>query len=179
MRTHFLVYPKLQLTHLAWILGAVSVSLVFGYVAFESVVATAFPPDLVPSESFLALRHQLRTGFAVLLVIILVAVGIETYFYFHRVVGPLAAIEKSLRRMRAGDYGYPLHLRESDQLHELATLFEETRAVIRSRMEEYDRDVASLAEELGRVASDGKPEAIAALREKLNRVRRQAETKAA
>lgn len=127
MRKHFLIKPKIQLLHLALTLGALTLSILIGYIFVESTLATSNLPSLVSSGEWHALRHNLRWGFFIVFIVLLIAVGIEHLLFFHSIVGPLYALENALKRMIKGELNDPVHIRESDQLKDLVDSFEVLR----------------------------------------------------
>lgn len=134
MRRHFLVKPKIQLLHLALILGALTLSILVGYIFVESTLASHLVDKLTAAE-WMQLRNDLRWGFCVVFLILLCAVGIEHFLFFHSIVGPLFAMENSVKRMLKGEYGDPVHVRDTDQLQDLVQSFEELRKKIKAEAE--------------------------------------------
>lgn len=174
MRKHFLVKPRLQLKYLMWTLGAILLSFGLGYLLFESMVNAAMRDGLIREADWLVIRGDLRLGFAVVLVMLLAAVGIENYFLVHTIVGPLVALEKGLRKITKGDYSDPVKIRDSDQLAELVGAFEEMKLSLRSR--ENARPVAPLVAEIDAMVKMAVGESLEPLRRKLDDLKKRLQT---
>ena len=95
MRKTFLIKPKLQTLYLAWILGAVFVISFVGYLGLEQVLARSVSSGLMDRGVWENLRFSLRLGYALIVTILMAVTGIEYFFLFHRIVGPLYALEKA------------------------------------------------------------------------------------
>jgi len=179
MRKHFLIKPKLQLTHLAWVLGVILVAAIMGYVLFEMVLAKVVAPEIQVSAGWMELRNSLRLGFGLLLFILISAIGIENYLFFHRIIGPIYALEKGLKRLAQGDFSESIHVRESDELKELVQVFESVKESLQSRLQTQDEMLRRISEELDLVLKNTTPENIESLQQKLKSIREEVEKKAA
>src|SRR5882672_11836375 len=113
MRKRFLVKPGLQLKHLFWTLLIVVVCVGAGYSLFETRLTAAIANGSVDLAHWPQLQDTMRLGFCILLLILLVEIGIENYFYFHKVVGPIYALEKGLRRLAQGEFSDVIRIRDS------------------------------------------------------------------
>jgi len=179
MRKSFLVRPKLQIRHLVWTVGSVSISFIVGYILFESMVSAAIQNGDLGPEEWMAVKSSLRIGFSVVLVFLLAAVGLENFLFFHRIVGPLYALEKGLKRMAEGDFEDAVMVRESDELKDLVASFEEMKAKIFRRITSNEELARKMARELDKIMANISVENIPHLRQKLKEIREQVEKKAA
>lgn len=179
MRKKFLVKPALQFRHLSLTLGVVLLSFVACYVLFETRVAAAISQGVLDQSSWLILRNHLRIGFFGMLVLLLVGIGLENYFFFHTIAGPIYALEKGLRRLAKGDYRDVTRIRETDQLGEVIEAFEDMKQKILVRMETHEKTAQLLAQEIDRLLVNTSIQNIEALRKRLQEIRTQVETKAA
>jgi len=179
MRKKFLVKPRLQLSHLAWTVATVAVSCVIAYFVFESMVSSAFLHGGLPSQNWMLLRPHLRTGFFVMLVILLGAIGIESYLLFHRFIGPLYALEKGLKKLSEGDWNYVTKIREYDQLSDLIKVFAEMKEEMKARFETQEKAAQMLAKELDRVLRETSKANVIELRDRLVEIRNQMRKEAA
>ncbi len=179
MRKKFLVNPALQFKHLFLTLVVVTVSFVACYVLFERQVAAAVSTTVLNQESWEILRAQLRMGFAATLLLLLIGIGIENYFFFHTIAGPVYALEKGLKRLAEGDFKGTMRIRETDQLGELIEAFEEMKRQILLRMENQEKTAQVLAQELERLLTNASPENIDTLRRRIKEIRGSSENKAA
>lgn len=179
MRKKFLIKPLLQIRHLIWTLSIIFVGLVTCYVVFEAMVENAVISGPLTLEQWIAMREQLRMGFGLTTLILLFAVGFENYLFFHRVVGPIYALEKGLRRLTQGDYHDETHIREYDELKEVIKAFEDMKRQIVSKIELQERTALLLASELDQILVNTSPDNIKHLKTKLKEIREQVERKAA
>lgn len=165
--------------HLLWTLSIIFVGLVTSYVVFEAMVESAVMNGPLTLEQWVVIREQLRMGFALTALILLFAVGFENYLFFHRVVGPIYALEKGLRRLTQGEYHDETHVREYDELKEVIKAFEDMKRQIVSKIELQERTALLLAAELDRILVNTSPDNIKTLKTKLKEIRDQVERKAA
>lgn len=179
MRKKFLVKPILQLRHLALTLGVVLVSFVACYVLFETRVAEAVSHGALDQAGWLLLRGHLRLGFFCTLVLLLAGIGLEHYFFFHTIAGPIYALEKGLKRLAAGDFRDVTRIRDSDQLGEVIETFEDMKKQILIRMENHEKTAHLLAQEIDRLLANTSAQNIEDLRRRLKEIRGQVENKAA
>ncbi len=77
MRKRFLVKPALQLKHLAWTLSVVLLAFAACYLLFERQVTAALSHGVLDQTAWLLVRTQLRFGFSVALLVLLIGVGLE------------------------------------------------------------------------------------------------------
>ncbi len=179
MRKKFLVKPSLQLKHLMLTLVVVLISFVACYLLFERQVALAVADSALDSASWLVLRSSLRVGFACTLVLLLAGIGLENYFFFHTIAGPIYALEKGLKRLASGDFQDVTRIRETDQLSEVIEAFEEMKKQILLRIESHEKTAQLLAQELDRLLVNTSAENIETLRKRLKEIRINVENKAA
>jgi methyl-accepting chemotaxis protein len=179
MRKRFLVKPALQLKHLAWTLSVVMFAFVACYVLFERQVTAALAHGVLDQTTWLVVRSQFRLGFACTLVVLLIGVGLENYFFFHTVAGPIYALEKGIKRLAKGDFENVTILRKHDELTDVIQSFEDMKKQIALRIETHEKTAQLLTQELDRLLSNASPENIDSLKRRLQEIRNNAESKAA
>ncbi len=179
MRKRFLVKPALQLKHLAWTLGVVGLAFTACYVLFERQVTLALYDGAMDQAAWVIVRGQLRIGFSIALIVILIGVGLENYFFFHTVAGPIFALEKGIRRLAAGDFENITQTRKNDELADVIEAFEEMKKQISSRIESHERTAQLLTQELDRLLSSATHDDVATFKKRLQQIRNNAENKAA
>jgi len=115
MRKNLFVKPSLQIKYLALVLGAVVITSWLSYFVMESTLTHAFgksPDGLAIWET---VKGTLRWNLSVILSIVIFAIALEHYFFFHGIVGPLVALEKKIqpnfRRRHGRSLTYPFHRR--------------------------------------------------------------------
>ena len=179
MRKKFLIKPALQLRHLFWTLSVVVVCFVSCYFLFEHLITLTVREGAMDVNQWLALRTATRIGFAIALAVLLGAIGLENYLFFHTIAGPIFALEKGLRRLAEGDYTNVIRLRQTDQLRDLVAAFEDMRTKVIARIEMHDSAARTLASEIDKALADISPNNVEALMKKLKEIREQAERLAA
>lgn len=179
MRKKFLIKPALQLRHLFWTLSVVVVCFVGCYLLFEHLVTMSVSEGAMDLTQWMALRTATRIGFTVALAVLLGAIGLENYLFFHTIAGPIFALEKGLRRLAEGDYTHVIRIRETDQLRDVILAFEDMKAKVIARIEMHETAARTLAAEIDRALADVSPKNVEALMKKLKEIREQAERLAA
>lgn len=179
MRKKFLIKPFLQIRQLLWTLSVAVMCFVIGYIIFESVLAKHLTHDAITAQNWPVLQHQLRLGFMLGLAILLCLIGIESYFFFHSIAGPIYALERGLRRIAQGDFNDVTRIRETDQLSELIVAFEDVKRVVQRRMETQEKMAQSLTQELDQLLTGVSTGNIDDIRDRLKEIRNQVEKKAA
>ncbi|MCG3205467.1 MAG: hypothetical protein KCHDKBKB_02188 [Elusimicrobia bacterium] len=171
MRKKFLVKPALQLKHLLLTLVVVLVAFVFCYLLFETQVSRAVASGILDEFSWIQLRSGLRMGFGVTLFLLLAGIGIENYFFFHTIAGPLYSLEKGIKRLASGDFSNMTRIRESDQLGEVIQAFEEMKKQIQLRIESHEKTAQVLVKELDQLLANSTSENVGNLRNRLKDIR--------
>lgn len=125
------------------------------YAIFESTLSGFLGPLPLSAVQAAAFHHSLRFSLIWTLVILIAACGLEAYLHFHRIVGPLFALERELKRIAEGDLGNPTHLRKNDELKDIFQTLEITKSALRNRFEnriellnEIERTLERLSREL-------------------------------
>jgi methyl-accepting chemotaxis protein len=179
MRKKFLIKPALQLRHLAWTLLVVLVCFASCYFLFEHLVTVAVSQNAMDFQQWLQLRTATRIGFGVALVVLLGAIGIENYLFFHTIAGPIYALEKGLRRLAEGDFTNVIRIRETDQLRDLIAAFEDMKTKLAARIESQEAAVRTFTAEIDRALADASNRNVESLMKKLKEIRDQADRMAA
>lgn len=177
MRKKLLVKPALQLKHLALTLVVVLISFVACYLLFERQVAEAVAKGVLDQSSWLVLRGGLRIGFSVTLILLLLGIGIENYFFFHSIAGPIYSLEKGIKRLAEGDFSNITRIRDTDQLGDVVQAFEDMKKQIQTRMDVHEKTAQLLAQELDKLLTNASPENIENLRKRLSEIRSKVENK--
>lgn len=165
--------------HLLWTLGVVMLASILGYLVMESILKSTLMPFLIAPSQWDSVQQGMRAGYAIILFILTVAIGLENYFMFHRVVGPLYALEKGLKRLAEGHYDDVVRIRDNDHLKELVDSFEEMKAILRQKMLAHEKTAELLTQELNHLLSDSSVQNINRVRDRLKEIRSQSEKKAA
>jgi methyl-accepting chemotaxis protein len=179
MRKKFLIKPALQLRHLAWTLAVVLVCFVSCYALFETLISRVVEQGSLDPLQWEALKAPLRLGFSVALIILLGAIGIENYLFFHSIAGPLYVLERGLRRLADGDFKAETHIRDTDQLRDVIIAFRDMQTRIAERVDGQEKAVRALADEIDQVLANAKSVSPETLLAKLKAIKEQAEKLAA
>ncbi len=120
MRKSFFVKPQLQLRNLLFSLAVTLAAALFIYLSLNYVVSSSARFLNIPPETLHAFKTIFHLTFAGVLFALLIAFGLENYFRFHRIAGPIFVIEKTLHSLAAGDFSNaPRALRKKDELKDI------------------------------------------------------------
>ena len=122
----------------------VFISSVGVYVVFESTLWSSLSLLPLTETQTAALAGSLRLSFVFMLLILLAACGLESYLFFHRIVGPLFVLERELKLIAEGDFDREVHLRVGDELKDIFKVLDELKASLKERAGREDRHLADL-----------------------------------
>lgn len=97
-----------------------------------SVLAAKLVADAAAAESELPNLGLLLMAVICLISAMAGAILFVAFRFSHRVAGPTYRIVESLKRMRAGDFGFQVQLRDGDFLGEIADQVNETLVALRA-----------------------------------------------
>jgi methyl-accepting chemotaxis protein len=178
-RKRFLVKPALQLKSLGFIILIVLLSSAGIYLMFETTLWNSLVLVPLTEAQTASLTLNLRLSFYFMLMILLAACGLESYLFFHRIVGPLFALERELKRVAQGDLQHETHLRAGDELKDVFETLGEVKKSLRERVAQEAQlleKCASIVEQMAREHHVRDPQAaelrknIQALRETASRI---------
>lgn len=152
-RKHFFAKPKIQLKYIFITLILVLITSVFSiYVMNERIIHSTFAENLSDAE-VVALAKEVRTGVLYVLGIVLVMAFIQATIFFHRLVGPVVAVEKTLDIMREGYFGGSMVLRKRDELKDLAEKLEDMGIKISQEVKVSRQTVAEISKKIDELNS--------------------------
>lgn len=103
------------------LLAGVIISTSLLYYFSQETLTTSFENSrLVIQNTGLAILPAIIVTNLITLGIICIAAIIVTLFVSHRLAGPMFRFEKDINRIKDGDLGVKIHLREKDQFSEMA-----------------------------------------------------------
>ncbi len=175
MRKKFLIKPALQLRHLVWTLGVVFVCFSSCYMLFETLISNVVSQGSLDPLQWEALKVPLRIGFGIALVILLGAIGIENYLFFHSIAGPLYVLERGLRRLADGNFKDETRIRDTDQLRDVILAFQDMQTRISERVSSHEAAALALAAEIDGIIAGGMTADPQKLLVKLKQIKEQAE----
>ncbi|OGR82566.1 MAG: hypothetical protein A2636_04805 [Elusimicrobia bacterium RIFCSPHIGHO2_01_FULL_64_10] len=178
LRKTFFVKPRLQfktlvMTLLMTLVCTALVYLTVSHSIFNSEKLRSLSPADVD-----ALRWSLRIGCLWILLVLLLAFGLENLFRFHKLIGPIFGIERVVKSIASGDLTQPFHSRKRDELRELvdelSAMREGLRQMVvsdRAALKEIDAALARIREAAARGgAADGLSREIESVRGELARI---------
>ena len=141
-RTIF-IRPRLQIKYLISSLLVVCLTALAVYYVFWSSLITSPGLDSLSAGEMRALQYAYQTSFVWVVLIILIAIGFLSIFYFHRLVGPIYVFGKIVKALAAGDLTAAMHTHKNDELKDLAT--ETDDASFSWRTMKFPQDLPRLA----------------------------------
>lgn len=120
-RRTYLIKPALQLKYLATSVAmAVGIALV-AYFALTYALYSSSRLAALSDQDIAILQSSFRSVLVWVVLFITIVFGIESLIRFHRIAGPLYAIERVLTAFAAGDFSQELRVRRKDELKDLVT----------------------------------------------------------
>lgn len=95
------------------------------------------------------------------------AFGIHSIRHSHRIVGPVYHLEKGMRNILEGNWGYLIHLREGDYFQRAAETFNEMSIHLREKREKW-LEIQEELKKLHQTLPEGEQEKLKGLLEKMN-----------
>jgi methyl-accepting chemotaxis protein len=131
-RKSFIIKPRLQIKYLFITLLLTVISSVVIYLTLSYVL---FRPERLEGLSAAEIdlfQHSFRMYFFWAVVLLVLASGLEGIYRFHRVVGPLYAIEKVIQTFSTGDFSGNIQIRKGDELTDLVEELQVMREQLKS-----------------------------------------------
>ncbi|MGA2090064.1 MAG: methyl-accepting chemotaxis protein [Endomicrobiales bacterium] len=119
-RKTFIVRPRLQLKYLIFSLLVVCFTALSVYYVFWSTLITSPGMEMLSSGEVRALQFAYQTNFIWVVLIIIVAIGFVSIFYFHRLVGPIFLFGNVVKTLATGDLSVATHSRKKDELKDMS-----------------------------------------------------------
>jgi methyl-accepting chemotaxis protein len=120
LRTHFIVKPRIQIKYLLISLFVVCLTAVAVYYAFWSALAGSPGLEELSAGDWHALARAYNTSFIWVVLILAIAIPLESIFLFHRLIGPVFVFERTAKAVSNGDLTVSAHIRKADELKELS-----------------------------------------------------------
>jgi methyl-accepting chemotaxis protein len=143
LRTHYIIKPRLQIKYLVIALLVVGLTAAVVYYVFWSALVRAPGIDQLSSGEMRALSGAYNAGFVWVVAILGIGIGLESIFFFHRLIGPIFVIERIIKSLAAGDFNVSMHLRRHDELKDMVPHVQEMITNIRTAVQD---DRARIAE---------------------------------
>jgi methyl-accepting chemotaxis protein len=151
-RKHFIIKPRLQIKYMLISFLVVCVTAMAVYYVFWSSLVRAAGMDQLSGGEMSALHHAYNVSFVWVVVILGAAIGVESIFFFHRLIGPIFVLEHIIKSIAAGNFNVSMHLRKHDELKDTELRMQEMIANIRTAV----RDDRARIEEIRALLGQGK-----------------------
>lgn len=119
------------------------------FIAYKPMEGTQWVVDVVcPEEEIMASYNQLISLMILIVVLALITIGAFFYFFIHKELLPLRALEASAKQMMRGNYYAPLTTNNrQDEVGSLTNSFIAMRRSIRKHLNQIDRNREKLDEQ--------------------------------
>ena len=174
-RKSFFVKPKLLLKYVAYaLLTVVFTSVCILVVMRRTIYTTDALENLVNESEIRAVQSAMMSPFWWIVVILLIVIGIQSLIRFHRIIGPIYALEKIIELIKQGNLGGHILLRRGDELKDLAQKVEDMSSSLKSYIQKDRETIEKLRSELDSISDVSVPGEIktrlAAVKEKLSKI---------
>jgi methyl-accepting chemotaxis protein len=133
-RRTYLVKPAIQLKYMLYgLLGVIATGLCV-YLVLDLSLNRAESLSQLSAGELESVREAMRGSLIWVMAVLLVIVAAAGTVLFHRIIGPLYAVEKVLRMVADGDLAVYMPLRRGDELREVAEAVEQMVGGIRRRV---------------------------------------------
>lgn len=163
LRTKYIVKPRLQIKYLIVAMLVVFVTAVAVYYAFWSSLVRAPGLDQLSAGEIKALECAYQTSFVWVVAILVLAIGLESIFLFHRLAGPLFVFEHTCKAVAGGDLTTKVHYRRRDELKETAHIIQAMIDNIRAAVVDDRKKTAQAVELLDKGDSAAARKALGSL----------------
>ena len=119
VRKTFFIKPKLQFKYIFMSVLITAVCSAVVYVTLSRILFTSDRLSELSPFEIAAFQRSFRFSFVWILLLLMLAFGLESMFRFHRLIGPIYVIEKMIKTIASGDLTQEFHLRKHDELRDL------------------------------------------------------------
>lgn len=119
-RTRFIIKPLIQFKYLVIALTVICLTAISVYYSFWSSLIKSAGMECLSSGEWIALQRAYNTSFIWIILIVTLAVGLISTFFFHKIVGPIYVFENLIKTLSSGDFRVYPHSRKNDELKDLA-----------------------------------------------------------
>jgi methyl-accepting chemotaxis protein len=151
-RRTYIIKPALQIKFLLYGLTGVVLAMRCAYAVLHISVVRSEDLSQLSQGELHSIQSAMRTALLWLFVLLALSLSVVGVVLFHRVIGPLYAVEKVLRMIADGDLTVYMPLRRGDELREVADAVEQMVGGIRRRVLRDKEHVLAAQTALRRVA---------------------------
>lgn len=144
LRKRYIIKPRLQIKYLIMALIVVCLTGAAVYYAFWSSLIRSAGMEQLSSGEIMALEHAYQTSFIWVVIILVSAIGLESIFLFHRIIGPIFVFERAVRKLANGDLTAFVHSRKHDELKEMAAQMQKLIANLRTTVTDDRRRIEEI-----------------------------------
>jgi methyl-accepting chemotaxis protein len=133
-RRNYMVKPALQLKYLAFGIVGVIVTGFCVYLTLDISIVHSERLSQLSQGELDTVVHAMQISFVWVLAILVLGTVVAGVLIFHRLIGPMYAVEKVLRMVADGDLTVYMPLRRGDELREVADAVEQMVGGTRRRL---------------------------------------------
>lgn len=173
-RKSFFVKPKLLFKYVIFALLTVIFTSVCILVVMRKTLYVTDTLENISNAEILKVQSALMVPFWWIVIILLIVIGIQSLIRFHRIVGPIYALEKIIELIKQGTLGGHVLLRRSDELKDLAQKVEDMSLSLKNYVQKDRKIIDEIKADLDSVSRLSNPGEIKTrlltIKEKLSRV---------
>ncbi|HAX62354.1 MAG TPA: hypothetical protein DCX95_07375 [Elusimicrobia bacterium] len=149
LRKSFFVKPKLLFKYVVYaLLTVVLTSVCILIVMRRTIYTTDALENLVNEAEIRAVQSAMMSPFGWIVLILLVVIGIQSLIRFHKIIGPIYALEKIIAMIKGGQIGGHISLRRGDELKDLAQEIEDMSNSLKNYIEKDRARISEISAEL-------------------------------
>ncbi|MDO8735165.1 MAG: hypothetical protein Q7K21_08425 [Elusimicrobiota bacterium] len=148
-RKSFYVKPKLLFKYIFYaLLTVIFTSSCILVVMRRTIYTTEALENLVSETEIRAVQSAIVESWWIPVVILLLVIGIQSLIRFHKIIGPIYALEKVIAMIKGGHLGGHITLRRGDELKDLALEVEDMSNALKSYVKKDRIVIAEISAEL-------------------------------
>lgn len=155
-RRTYIVKPALQIKYLLYGLAGVLFAVACAYAVMHLSIIRSEDLSQLSQGELESVQSAMRVTLLWLTALLMVTLSLAGVVLFHRIIGPLYAVEKVLRMIADGDLTVYMPLRRGDELREVADAVEQMVGGIRRRLL-HDKEHVLAVQNALRRAGDANP----------------------
>ncbi|MEW6557114.1 MAG: hypothetical protein AB1349_07150 [Elusimicrobiota bacterium] len=114
----------------------------------RTIYTTEALENLVNEAEIRAVQSAIMSPFWWIVLILLLVIGIQSLIRFHRLVGPIYALERIIEQIKQGCIGGHIYLRRHDELKDLAKGIEDMSNTLKCYIEKDRKIIDSITAQL-------------------------------
>ena len=167
-RINFFAKPKIQAKYVLITLILVLVTGLLSLYVMQTRIYHSEIAENLSTGEVQALIAEVRAGIYWVIGIVFIMSLIQAILFFHRLIGPVVALERILDLMIEGNFGGSVKLRKHDELKDLAEKIEKLGKRINEEIKQDKERIAQIKQKIELLKEKLPPQEYEGLREKLN-----------